>query len=180
MEIIRIWTTQVAGAVIFGVLCEMLAPEGKLKSVVRVVLGLILVIAVISPFAGITNQNLLLGELTFFDNLTITDSQEIVETRATLVREFERRLTDEIQSRLAPITDDFTIEVEPQVHTNAELDDANFGAITGISVTITPLNDGDSPPDVELIKSDITAILTNDFSVAAENIQFWEGGNWEF
>ena len=173
MEFIRVWTMQVAGAVIFGVLCEMLAPEGKMKSIVRIVLGLIVVVAVINPFAGIADRDLFLGELTFFDNLTVGNEQEILETRNTLVRAYKRRLRDEINVRLAGVTQDFEIDVRPEVHTNNRgwIDDPEFGAITDILVILTPQYTDE--PNIEEIQVDITSILTEDFGVDEQNIRFW-------
>jgi len=171
---------QVAGAVIFGVLCEMLAPEGKLKSVVRVVLGLILVIAVINPFAGISDSDLFRGELNFFDNLTVGNEQEILETRMTLVRAYKRRLSDEIITRIAAATRDFEIDVRLEVDTRGELEAADFDVITDVLVILTPKYNDDESLDIENTKTDIISILTNDFGVEERNIRFWRDSFGDF
>ena len=172
MEFIRIWAMQVAGAVVFGILCEMLAPEGKFKGTVRIVLGLVVVVAVINPFMGIADRDLLLGELTFIDNLTTANEQTTLETRTTLINAYIGRLQSEIVPKLETVAEDFGVDVRLEVNTDGDFGDAEFGAITDILVILTP-NDGDISYDFEQITADISAILRNEFGVAVENIRIW-------
>ncbi|MCL2838375.1 MAG: stage III sporulation protein AF [Oscillospiraceae bacterium] len=174
MEFIRVWTMQVAGAVIFGILCEMLAPEGKFKGIVRIVLGLILVIAVINPFVGISGRDLLLGELAFFDNAIFGEQTEVIETRGTLIRAYKRRLSEEINTRLASVSADFNIEVSPEINITEDVNDANFGTIAAITVVLAPRTA--QPANYQRIEADITRILTEDFGLLTENIRFWRLG----
>ena len=173
MKFIRIWTMQVAGAVIFGILCEMLAPEGKLKSIVRIVLGLILVIAVINPFTGIADLDLFLAELTFIDNLELDNELETLQTRTTLINAYTRRLSDEITPHLARVTQDYAVDVRLEVNTDGDAGDAQFGEITDILVLLTPQYREGSSPNMERIQADIISVLTNEFGIDEQNIRFW-------
>jgi len=170
---------QVAGAVVFGILCEMLAPDGKLKSIVRIVLGLVVVVAVINPFMGIADRDLLLGELTFIDNLTLSNETEILETRTTLVNAYIGRLQSEIIPHLEQVADGFNIDVRLEVNADGEFGDTDFGAITDILVILTP-NFEDGTEDFEQTTADIIAILRNEFGVAAENTRIWRRNNEDF
>jgi len=172
LEFIRVWAMQVAGAVVFGILCEMLAPEGKLKGIVRIVLGLIVVVAVINPFMGIADRDLLLGELTFIDNLAVENEQTTFETRATLINAYIGRLQSEIIPKLEPIADGFDVDVRLEVNTDGEFGDDEFGAITDILVILTP-NDDNDYDNFDQTVADISAILRNEFDVSVENIRIW-------
>jgi len=172
MEFIRTWAMQVAGAVVFGILCEMLAPEGKLKSIVRIVLGLVVVVAVINPFMSIADRDLLLGELTFIDNLTLTNELETLETRTALINAYKNRLQNEIVPQLSEVADGFNVDVQLEVNTAGDIGTANFGDITEVQVMLTSQG-GEHSDNFENVINDITAILNNNFGVANEKIQIW-------
>ena len=176
MEFIKLWTMQVAGAVIFGILFEMLAPDGKMKNYIRIALGLILVIAVINPFMEVSDSELLLGELNFLGQVgqaggvtSFEEEIEMLESKNMVIRSYKKRLAAEINTNLAKISD-CGIDVKPEIFSEVNSgDDVVFGDITDILVILTP----NENTDIEKVKSDVIAVLMNDFGVKRENIRFW-------
>ena len=50
IEFLRGWTLSLAGIIVFGSLCEMLLPNSVYKKYINLAIGLILCIAIVSPF----------------------------------------------------------------------------------------------------------------------------------
>ncbi len=50
LEMLRDWAMVLSGVAVFGSLCEVILPEGSLQKYIRLGLGMLLVLALISPF----------------------------------------------------------------------------------------------------------------------------------
>ena len=78
VSFISSWSQQIIFAVIIGVIIQMLIPEGKNKKYIKVVIGIYVLFAVISPVAGKSlelNLNSLNISLEQSSNDTETDTQ---------------------------------------------------------------------------------------------------------
>lgn len=75
ISFISSWSQQIIFAVIIGVIIQMLIPEGKNKKYIKVVIGVYVLFAVISPVAG-KNLDLNLNSL----NFSIENNTDTVET----------------------------------------------------------------------------------------------------
>ena len=56
MELIREWIMRIAGITALGAVCDMIMTDGNMKKYVKMVVGLVLVLAVISPITEITPE----------------------------------------------------------------------------------------------------------------------------
>lgn len=53
MEFLKNWASLISGTIIFAALCELLIPKGSAKKYVKLILGMILTLALMSPFESI-------------------------------------------------------------------------------------------------------------------------------
>lgn len=51
-DVLRAWAMCLSGIIIFGALCEMILPENSMKKYVHLAIGIMLVLALISPFVN--------------------------------------------------------------------------------------------------------------------------------
>lgn len=63
MDLLRDWVENLILLVIVATLCEMILPEGSPRQFVRLVLGLVVVLAIVHPLAAFVNQDRWLTEL---------------------------------------------------------------------------------------------------------------------
>ena len=56
MEWIRNWAMQVAGITVLAAICDVIMPRGNMQKYVRMVMGLVLIIALVKPLSGITGE----------------------------------------------------------------------------------------------------------------------------
>ncbi|MBR2452701.1 MAG: stage III sporulation protein AF, partial [Clostridia bacterium] len=66
MELIREWIMRIAGITALGAVCDMIMTAGNMKKYVKMVVGLVLVLAVISPITQMTPKlsNIKIPEIT--------------------------------------------------------------------------------------------------------------------
>lgn len=101
---LKSWVINIAALSTFVVLLEIILPSGKTKRIVNLISGFILIIAIISPLAGIFNKNFNMSEYqipgsTFLNRREIEDNAKILGEKQMkqIVNDYRRRLIGEIE-----------------------------------------------------------------------------------
>lgn len=159
MEALKEWFTAITGIIILSAIGEGILPSGNIKKYVRLLFGLILVIAVCRPFL---NQDI--------NNLKITTkSQEAyIETeemdkkeRETVLRLYKANLAKQIVASLDGIEQNCSFSVMIDLETR-DMDE--FGKIRGVTVIV-------KTSDKELcINDEIEEIISHTYGVNKKNI----------
>lgn len=89
LEFLRSWVINIVTISIILILFEIIIPTGKIKKIINLVSGFILLIAVINPFITLRNQGFDLSENTLADSFYI-DKKE-VETSSKVLKETQMK-----------------------------------------------------------------------------------------
>ncbi len=159
MELIREWIMRIAGITALGAACDMIMTDGNMKKYVKMVVGLVLVLAVISPITEITPEisNIKIPEITQKKaaELKNTIAEKEYQQIVTL---YSEKLEKSIENK---IYSDFGCAAEAKVRVE-ENDNKTFGNITQIFITIL----SEKKVDIEEIK----VTVSNGFGVEIKNI----------
>ena len=134
IEFLKDWCLNVVTLVIFIVLLEMLLPSGRMKKMINLVSGLILVIALINPVLGLLKKGVNLEEYQM-TNSNFIDKQEIMANSQVLKEEQTRQITNvyrnKIISQLEYLVTDIkgVLEVKADVIINDDYSDEKFGEV---------------------------------------------------
>lgn len=137
MEWLRQWILAIAGTIIIGSLCDIVVPEGSIRKYVRLVTGLMLTLAVISPFANVSVDELENFEERQTRRRAVEFQNSLGEReRFDVIRIYRSKLCDSIKKEIQ-ITEDENIEIKIEVE---EDDEKRFGEIKEVSVIINDNN----------------------------------------
>lgn len=162
MEWLREWILAIAGTIIIGSLCDMIVPESSIKKYVRLVIGLVLVLAVIGPFTKVS-----FDEFTSFgEEQTRRRAVEFQNSlgereRFEVIRLYREKLCSSIENEIKAEENE-NVEVKVEVEEN---DERRFGEITKVSVILR----GESLQDERY--SHIKEIVCNKYGVDEENVR---------
>lgn len=159
MELIREWIMRIAGITALGAVCDMIMTAGNMKKYVKMVVGLVLVLAVISPITQMTPKlsNIKIPEITQRKALELKNTIAEKEYQQ-IVMLYGEKLEKSIENK---IYSDFGYETEAKVNVE-EKDDKTFGNITWVFITI--------PPEKETDIEEIKRMVSNGFGVETKNI----------
>ncbi len=133
MEWLRQWILTIAGTIIIGSLCDMIVPESSIKKYVRLVTGLILVLAVVGPFTDISPGEIgSLGEEETRRRAVEFQNSLGERERFEVIRLYREKLCSSIENDIKTEENE-DIEVKVQVE---EDDEKRFGEIIGVSVVL--------------------------------------------
>ncbi len=92
-EFLKSWIMSLSGVIIFGSMCEMILPNGVYKKYIRLVIGIMLVAALLSPFVG---QDISVEISEFADSSSTEDiaNQRLMEDVIAIYRQ---KLCDKIR-----------------------------------------------------------------------------------
>ena len=141
LEFLRHWIINIVTISIILILFEIVVPTGKIKKIITLVSGFILLIAVVSPLIKLKDKSFDLNEAMLSDSYYI-DRKE-VETGSRLLEETQARQISEVYKRkLAARVEEETNKLEgvtdsrAQVVVNEDYNSEKFGEISKISVEI--------------------------------------------
>lgn len=169
LEFLRGWIINIVTISLILILFEIIVPAGKIKKIITLVSGFVLLIAVINPFLQLKNRNFDLSEAVqsdsfYIDRKEVENSSKLLEeTQAKQIAEiYKKKLTARIEeeaNRLEGIT-----ESKATVEINEDYNSEKFGEITKISVQIKKASEkGEEKKKIEPVvtveKIDINAGL---------------------
>ncbi len=134
------WIWQIAGIIILSSVCDMIVPGGEMKKYVKLVMGLILVVAVIRPLVGVPAISAIEIEKTetrrkATELKTRLDEKEMFN----VIKVYKEKLCRKIEEQLDVV---FDTTAEVKVELEIENED-NFGDITGVTVLMHTGNNTD-------------------------------------
>ncbi len=141
LEFLRSWIINIVIISIVLILFEIVIPSGKIKKIITLVSGFVLLIAVVNPFLQLKNKNYDLSEGILSDSFYIdkkeveTGSKLLDETQAKQISYvYKNKLTARIEeetNKLEGVTD-----AKATVQIIEDYNSEKFGEITKISVEI--------------------------------------------
>lgn len=150
ISFLRQWTMSLAGIIVFGSLCEMLLPNNAYKKYINLAIGLMLCVALVSPFIkGNYDVN--------FPAFSYSADNMEFENRDTL-SVFSSKLCKNIEEFVKKETD-LNVVAKCEVSDNAE----NLGEIENIYLFV------EAESDKEL-NNDIIDKISEAYGVSRENI----------
>ncbi len=159
MDVIKQWFISITGIIILSALGEGILPSGAMKKYVRLLFGLILIIAVCRPFLsrGIEYLRIDSGSREAYIE---TENMEKKE-RETVLRLYKANLAKQIITSLSVINEKCNFDVQIDVETQ-NMDE--FGKIRGITVTV-------KTDDSQLyINDEIEEVVFGTYGVDKKNI----------
>ena len=126
MEWIRNWAMQVAGITVLAAICDVIMPRGNMQKYVRMVMGLVLIIALVKPLSGITGERF---------GAALSDSRaRAVEMKNSMT---ERERSEVLRVYRAKLAESIDNELRAADICAAEEEtDGRFGDITEVTVTL--------------------------------------------
>lgn len=142
LEFLRSWIINIVTISIILILFEIIVPSGKIKKIITLVSGFVLLIAVINPFLSLKNQGFdKLSETAMSDSFYI-DRKE-VETSSKLLEETQmKQITEVYKKKLAARVEEETNKIEgvtckkAEIEINEDNKSEKFGEITKITVEL--------------------------------------------
>ena len=141
LEFLRSWIINIVTISIILILFEIIIPTGKIKKIINLVSGFILLIAVINPFLSLKNQGFDLSENTVTDSFYI-DKKE-VETSSKVLKDtqmkqissvYKKKLITRIQEEMSKIEGVSDSKVDVIINEDYKSD--RFGEINKIFVEL--------------------------------------------
>ncbi|GAE87649.1 stage III sporulation protein AF [Acetivibrio straminisolvens] len=134
IEFLKNWVLNIVTLVVFIMLIEMLIPSGKLKKIVNLVTGFILVIGLINPLLELIGRRIDLTEFqmagsNYIDKKEVKINSEVLEERQ--IRQITNVYREKIISQLKSITQDIEgiREAEADVIINEDYTSERFGEV---------------------------------------------------
>ena len=161
LELLREWAVTLAGIVVFGSMCEVILPEGNFQKYVRLAVGMLLILALVSPVPRLLRLEI---PDVFSGGASAEAYQERAEMeerqKADVMRTYQQELAKKLRLTLMSKIED----IDPQVRCEAEESDpARFGNINEVLVIL----DADTSADVtERIK----AILKEEYGIEQKRV----------
>lgn len=155
IEFLKDWCLNIVSLVIFIVLLEMLLPSGRMKKMINLVSGLILVIALINPVLGLLQKGIDLEEYQM-TNSNFIDKKEIMANSQVLKEEQTRQITNVYRNKIIGQIEDLVkdikgvLAVKADVIINDDYSDEKFGEVKKVYLE---LKLGEAEEDIKRIKS---------------------------
>ena len=155
IELIREWLMGVTGAAVLAALVQAVTPEGGVKQVGKLVCGLVLIAAVLTPLGRV--------EATDFSLMPEYDEQ-----RAQLQEETEEQMKTIIEQRLGAYSMDKArqLGLSAEVQVMCAPDEAGAFLPQQVTLWMMPGEDG----------SELVTALCADFGMTKEQFDIREGG----
>ncbi len=170
LEFLRSWIVNIVTISIILILFEIIVPSGKIKKIITLVSGFVLLIAVVNPFLSLKNRGFELSETAMSDSFYI-DKKE-VETSSKLLEETQmKQISSVYKKKLAARIEEETRKIEGVTEANAiveineDFKSDRFGEITKVTVEMKKGKDAKGVANIEPVvsveKIDITAPFKN-------------------
>ncbi len=141
LEFLRSWIINIVTITIILVLFEIIMPSGKIKKIISLIAGFILLIAVINPFLALKNKNFDLGQNVISDSMYI-DKNEL-EASSKLFKDkqmqqvsqvYKEKVINSIQEQAQRI--EGVSQAKADVEINEDYSSNKFGEITKVNLQI--------------------------------------------
>jgi len=158
IEFLKEWCMNIATLVVFIVLLEMLLPSGKMKKMINLVSGLILVIALINPVLGFLQRGTEL-EVYHLSSSNFIDKKEIMANSQVLKEEQTRQITDLYRNKVISQVENLVrgvkgvLDVKADVIINDDYSDEKFGEIKRIYLELKLGEEEEKTKGIKKIKS---------------------------
>ena len=131
MEFLKNWAITVAGVVVFGTICEVILPNGVFRKYVRLTIGMILVLSLLSPLQKWMHGDVDLGKIEL--------SREAYEQRSDMekigqeevLHLYRTNLNTKMQNVIHAYVGEISVEVQCRVE---ESNPDTFGTILWVTV----------------------------------------------
>lgn len=181
LEFLRSWIINIVTISLILILFEIIVPSGKIKKIITLVSGFVLLIAVVNPFLQLKNSNFDLSEAVQADSFYI--DQKEVENSSKLLEETQARQIAEVyKKKLALRIEEEAGKLEgvsvtkTTVEINEDYNSEKFGEITKISVELKKASKEKDKKTIEPVvtveKIDINARLNKKKEKEKEGLKF--------
>lgn len=181
LEFLRSWIINIVTISLILILFEIIVPLGKIKKIITLVSGFVLLIAVVNPFLQLKNSNFDLSEAVQADSFYI--DQKEVENSSKLLEETQARQIAEVyKKKLALRIEEEAGKLEgvsvtkTTVEINEDYNSEKFGEITKISVELKKASKEKDKKTIEPVvtveKIDINAGLNKKKEKEKEGLKF--------
>ena len=168
MEALRDWTMTIAGVIVFGSMCDMLMPENGIKKYIRLALGLILVISIITPVVSLLG-GFRDGSIPQIDseqeNAYTSYSQMEERQREDITKIYRENVGAKINSALESKYPDRTFETRVETSDSQE----NFGEILRVDVVVYTNSETGEEQRKDL-SSSVEETINQNYGVDKKNI----------
>ncbi|WP_010252598.1 stage III sporulation protein AF [Acetivibrio cellulolyticus] len=155
IDFLKDWCLNIVTLVIFIVLLEMLLPSGKMKKMINLVSGLILVIALINPVLGLLKKGVDLEDFQMA-NSNFIDKKEIMVNSEMIKEEQTKQITNVYRNKVINQLEGIVKEVKgvsdakADVIINEDYSTENFGEVKKAYIT---LKLGEDDKDAKTVKT---------------------------
>ena len=141
LEFLRSWIINIVTITIILVLFEIIMPSGKIKKIISLIAGFILLIAVINPILTLKNKNFDLGQNVISDSMYI-DKNEL-EASSKLLKDkqmkqvsqvYKEKVINSIQEQALKV--DGVSQATADIEINEDYSSNKFGEITRVNLQI--------------------------------------------
>ncbi len=169
------WIINIVTITVILILFEIIIPTGKIKKIINVVSGFILLIVIINPFIALRNQNYTLREDVISDSFYI-DKKEL-ENSSKLLNDtqmkqiasvYKNKLIHKIQAETEEIEGVETLKVDVEINEDYTCD--NFGEVNKVYLEMQKKKkQGKEEKQVDSIKIKPVAAVKVDIISQSEN-----------
>ncbi len=181
---LRDWIINIVTITVILILFEIIIPTGKIKKIINLVSGFILLIVIINPFIALRNQNYLLSENIISDSFYI-DKKEL-ENSSKLINDtqmkqiasiYKKKLINKIQAETENLEGVETLKVDVEINEDYSCD--NFGEINKVYLELRKVKKSDKEEKqtdnikikpVAAVKVDIISQSENKKTTASKQI----------
>lgn len=141
IEFLKNWIVNIVIVAILLVLFEIIIPAGKIKKIINLVSGFILIIAVINPFITLKSKNFNLSDNVVSDSFYI-DKKEMENSKKVLedtqmqqiASVYKNKLISKIQEELNKLKDVTVIKIDVAINQDVKSD--KFGEIKKVYIEL--------------------------------------------
>ena len=162
MENIKEWVITLSGIIVFGSLCEMIVPTSNFQKYIRLVIGIILVLALMSPIYSFFKTDMPNKIFTADAVATYAHNSNDVEKyqKRKIISLYKEKLAHKILNSVLEDMANFSAEIKLEIE---EGDEEKFGAVNRL-VLLTETNYNSNE------KEHIKKIITNEYGISENKI----------
>lgn len=175
IEFLKNWILNIVILVVLIVILEMLIPTGKIKKVVNLVSGFVLIIAIVNPFLAFTDREINLADFqisgsNFLDKREIEQNSKILEERQIeqIADIYRKKILSQIEEAVEK-TDGIS-NAEADIIINEDYNSKDFGTVKRIYVYIGIEDDSEKEDSINIDKVKINSIGKNNTDETDEKI----------
>ncbi|HEX2926324.1 MAG TPA: stage III sporulation protein AF [Ruminiclostridium sp.] len=141
LDFLRSWIINIVTISIILVLFEIIVPSGKIKKIINLIAGFVLLIAVVNPFLTLKNRSFDLGQNVISDSMYL-DKNEL-EASSKLLKDkqmkqvsevYRDKVADSIREQAEKV--EGVSEAEADIEINEDYTSDKFGEITKVNLRI--------------------------------------------